>query len=389
MRQCEVYLHGIKAGMLTEEDNGEYTFIYDSSYLEKGDCPSVSLTLPLREEPYRSTVLFPFFFNMLSEGENRKLQSQLLHVDAEDDFGILLATAHYDTIGAVTIAMITLTVCPSTLAEGFDTHSPAARKKMFDDKMVSHYLRVPSPSTNSKEANEAIRNAKRISLSGVQPKYSVIVDEQESYLRYTQEGEQGTYILKPCPSSYHILNRDYCAANEHLTMQIAAQVYGIETAANGLCFFNNDEAAYLTRRFDVHDGKKSQQEDFAALMGYTKANGGSDYKYCNGSYEECAEVIQKYVKAARIDILRFFRLIVFNFISLNDDAHLKNFSLINSGDEYRLSPAYNLINTSLHLTEPRRFALDKGLFKEGMNLGYPSGRSEGFRGIWAAHRVGR
>ena len=249
--------------------------------------------------------------------------------------------------------MITLTVCPSTLAEGFDTHSPAARKKMFDDKMVSHYLRVPSPSTNSKEANEAIRNAKRISLSGVQPKYSVIVDEQESYLLYTQEGEQGTYILKPCPSSYHILNRDYCAANEHLTMQIAAQVYGIETAVNGLCFFNNDEAAYLTRRFDVHDGKKSQQEDFAVLMGYTKANGGSDYKYCNGSYEECAEVIQKYVKAARIDILRFFRLIVFNFISLNDDAHLKNFSLINSGDEYRLSPAYDLINTSLHLTEPR------------------------------------
>ena len=103
MRQCEVYLHGIKAGMLTEEDNGEYTFIYDSSYLEKGDCPSVSLTLPLREEPYRSTVLFPFFFNMLSEGENRKLQSRLLHVDAEDDFGILLATARYDTIGAVTL----------------------------------------------------------------------------------------------------------------------------------------------------------------------------------------------------------------------------------------------------------------------------------------------
>ena len=57
--------------------------------------------------------------------------------------------------------MITLTVCPSTLAEGFDTYSPTARKKMFDDKAVSHYLRVPSPSTNSEEANEAIRNAKR------------------------------------------------------------------------------------------------------------------------------------------------------------------------------------------------------------------------------------
>ena len=90
--------------------------------------------------------------------------------------------------------MMTLRVCPSTLAEGFDTYSPAARKKMIDDKAVSHYLRVPSPSTNSEEANEAIRNAKRISLSGAQPKYSVIVDEQESCLRYTQEGIAGNHI---------------------------------------------------------------------------------------------------------------------------------------------------------------------------------------------------
>lgn len=85
--------------------------------------------------------------------------------------------------------MMTLTVCPSTLAED-SILILLPHEKMFDDKAVSHYLRVPSPSTNSEEANEAIRNAKRISLSGVQPKYSVIVDEQESYLRYTQEGEQ-------------------------------------------------------------------------------------------------------------------------------------------------------------------------------------------------------
>lgn len=261
--------------------------------------------------------------------------------------------------------MLQLTVCPSTLAAGFDTYSPAARKALFDGKAVSHYLEIPSPSTGSKEA---VQNAKRISLSGVQSKYSVIIDEETCRLRYTHPSEQGTYILKPCPSSYHILNREYCAANEHLTMQIAAQVYGIETAANGLCFYSNDESAYLTRRFDVHTGgKKYQQEDFASLMGYTKADGGSEYKYCNGSYEDCAGIIQKYVKAARIDLLRFFRLIVFNFISLNDDAHLKNFSLLNRSNEYRLSPAYDLINTSLHLPTPDIFALDKGLFKEGMD----------------------
>lgn len=103
MRQCEVYVHGIRAGILTENDNREYVFTYDKSYLLEGKNPPVSLTLPLREEPYHSPYLFPFFFNMLSEGENRQIQSQLLHIDAEDDFGILLATAQYDTIGAVTV----------------------------------------------------------------------------------------------------------------------------------------------------------------------------------------------------------------------------------------------------------------------------------------------
>lgn len=263
--------------------------------------------------------------------------------------------------------MIEIKVCPSTLAEGFDTYSPAAQKVLFDGKMVSPYLVEPSPSTDSVEAKEAIWNVGRISLSGVQPKFSMILGE-DLHLHYARKDEQGTYILKPRPHGYHLIDKDYCAANEHLTMQIASQVYGIDTAANGLCFFENDEVAYLTRRFDIYAGRKCQQEDFAALMGYTKANGGSDYKYCNASYEECAEIIRRYVKVAAIDLRRFFRLVLFNFVSLNDDAHLKNFSLLNKDGEYRLSPAYDLINTSLHLTRPRIFALDKGLFKEGMFL---------------------
>lgn len=151
-------------------------------------------------------------------------------------------------------------------------------------------------------------------------------------------------------------------------MQLAAQVYQIETAPNGLCFFRDGEAAYLCRRFDIGpNGQKYSQEDFASLAGLTNANGGSDYKYSNLSYEECADIIRRYVKAAPVEILKFFRIIVFNYLTLNDDAHLKNFSLINRGDgEYHLAPAYDLINTSLHLRLPRIFALDRGLFKEGM-----------------------
>lgn len=260
--------------------------------------------------------------------------------------------------------MINLNICPSTLKDGFSTYCPAAVKSLFDGNKVSHIFPGASPEDGG--SADSIRNIGRISLSGAQPKFSVIIGENKQ-LRYTREGEQGTYILKPRPTGYQIANKDYCAANEYVTMQIASQVYGIETAGNALCFFEDDKPAYITRRFDVYSGGKYKQEDFAALLGWSKDNGGANYKYDKVSYEECAEVIHRYVKAALIDIRRFYRIILFNFVSLNDDAHLKNFSLIERNGEYHLSPAYDLVNTSLQLYEPRIFALDKGLFKEGMN----------------------
>lgn len=258
-------------------------------------------------------------------------------------------------------------VCPSLLTEGFSSYSPAALTILFDGKPVNHILNFNSPTAQNPDAGDALENIRRLSLSGAQPKFGLVLGV-DGQLRYSKPDEQSTYILKPRPTGYHLFNHEYCAANENLTMQMASQIYGIETAANGLCFFRDGQMAYITRRFDVHTGGKFAQEDFAALMGLTRANGGSDFKYNNGSYEECAEIIRKYVKAAPVDVLRFFRVVIFNFITLNDDAHLKNFSLLSDGKEYHLSPAYDLINTTLHLYEPRIFALDKGLFREGMEL---------------------
>ena len=265
--------------------------------------------------------------------------------------------------------MIELSVCPSTLQEGFATYSPSARRQLFDGKEVSPVLDFDSPNNDSAAKEAYLKNVGRISLSGVQPKASLVLDA-EGHLVKPDENERGTYILKPAPSSYALFDRKYCPANEHVTMQLASQVYQIETAVNSICFFRDGETAYLCRRFDVGpDGQKYSQEDFASLAGLTNANGGSDFKYSNLSYEECADIIRRYVKAAPVEILKFFRIIVFNYLTLNDDAHLKNFSLINRGDgEYHLAPAYDLINTSLHLSMPRIFALDKGLFKEGMQL---------------------
>lgn len=103
MRQCKVCVHGIYAGLLTEDNQRHYRFEYDDVYLQNKDASPVCLAMPTSQTVYESDVLFPFFSNMLSEGENRAYQARLFRIDEKDDFGILLATANYDTIGCVTV----------------------------------------------------------------------------------------------------------------------------------------------------------------------------------------------------------------------------------------------------------------------------------------------
>lgn len=101
MRQLYVYINDDKAGLLTEQDPGKgYVFQYDDGYLLTGGFP-VSVTLPLRKEPYRSDYLFPFFTNLLPEGANRKVICRSLRIDENDFFGMLMATVGTDMIGAV------------------------------------------------------------------------------------------------------------------------------------------------------------------------------------------------------------------------------------------------------------------------------------------------
>lgn len=103
MRSVEVYRNNDLAGILTEESRNSYSFRYSESYFTDPSKPAISLTLPKKQKEYHSDHLFPFFFNMLSEGANRNLQSRLLKIDEQDDFGLLAATAQYDTVGAVRV----------------------------------------------------------------------------------------------------------------------------------------------------------------------------------------------------------------------------------------------------------------------------------------------
>jgi len=106
MRQASVYVNKVYAGKLQEKDFSHYVFDYDDEYRNSSDASAVCCAMPLTCPHYESSHLFPFFSNLLSEGENRKFQSMVLKIDENDDFGILLATANYDTIGCVTVKPI-------------------------------------------------------------------------------------------------------------------------------------------------------------------------------------------------------------------------------------------------------------------------------------------
>lgn len=106
MRTAAVLRNGERVGLLIKEGPKRYRFVYDEAWLRSPTNPSISLTLPKSEKEFVSDHLFPFFFNMLSEGVNLKLQARRLQIDENDYFSLLLQTATTDTIGAVTLKEI-------------------------------------------------------------------------------------------------------------------------------------------------------------------------------------------------------------------------------------------------------------------------------------------
>lgn len=252
--------------------------------------------------------------------------------------------------------MIEVACCPSLLLDGFTTYSPKAVKSLFDGRRADHVLDFNIEDFRNTE--EIVQAMNRISVSGVQEKFPAVVDGGK--IRISNDGERSTHILKPAPWDETICDRVFIPANEHLTMQIASQVYGVVTAYNGLCFTEKGRSVYITKRFDVlPDGSKHVMEDFAAVIGKNEKDHGENFKY-DACFEDIADAIKENVPAWKVDMERFFNLVVFNYIYANGDDHLKNFSLIIKGEDYRLAPAYDLLNTALHVG-PRDFGLDGGL----------------------------
>lgn len=103
MRSAKIYWNGIFAGTLTEAAQNSFVFKYDDEYYHNHEYPAISLTINKSRQEHLANHLFPFFSNLLSEGINRSIQNKLLNIPESDDFGLLIASAASDTIGAVTV----------------------------------------------------------------------------------------------------------------------------------------------------------------------------------------------------------------------------------------------------------------------------------------------
>ena len=273
--------------------------------------------------------------------------------------------------------------CHCCLKETENDFCRSCSQRLFSKANFSAMLKFTLPSI----AQGTNQNTRRISISGAQAKYSLRIKSKE--LEPTDNN--GTYILKPATNMQFKLFADM-PANEHITMQMAKQIFKLNVAESALLRFTTGEYTYLTRRFDIrNDGSKILQEDLAQTAGLSSDANGSNFKYESLSYEEIAYILKQHVSASPIAVEQFFKVLLFNYLVCNGDAHIKNFSIYSPHQDgvYELTPAYDLINTSLH-ADDFRTALD--LFKDEENYNGKFFKDNGFYGasdfLEFARRIG-
>jgi serine/threonine-protein kinase HipA len=196
------------------------------------------------------------------------------------------------------------------------------------------------PLTQEEQLREAAVRATRMSIQGIQPKLSAVLNAKSNSFEIVDKG--GRFILKPQSNLYPEFPE-----NEDLTMRLA-KTAGLEVPLHGMVYSRDNRLTYFIRRFDRHgrNGKYSL-EDFAQLAGKSR-----DTKY-DYSMERIAEIVERYCTFPVVEKVKLFRLTLFNFLVGNEDQHLKNFSLIIREGKVSLSPAYDLINTTIALASPQ------------------------------------
>lgn len=228
--------------------------------------------------------------------------------------------------------------CYEPLADGeVDYHAKCCRK-LFG---MSQAPILPYTSSEVRAlANEVVRS--QTTVTGVQPKLSLDFDQMSnSPKRFTIVGLWGRFILKPQTERY-----PHLPELEDVSMHLA-EIAKIETVPHGLMRFSDGELCYITRRIDrTRQGEKLPMEDMCQLSERL-----TEYKY-KGSHEQIAKLISKYSSVPKLDLVKYWEQVLFSWLIGNADMHLKNYSLYAPiGNEYQLTPAYDLLSTTLVIPE--------------------------------------
>jgi len=231
---------------------------------------------------------------------------------------------------------------------------PITYESISDDRSYSERgLRLLSPKLkdlkilqfNADELRkESAKRANKMSIQGVQPKLSAVLSVKNSAFEIVSTG--GRYILKPQHQSY-----DEVPQNEDLTMRLAATI-GIDVPLHGLLYGIDGSLTYFIKRFDrISQATKISVEDFSQLSGHSRST-----KY-NSSMEKVVKIVDEFTTFPVVEKIKLFLRTVFNFLIGNEDMHLKNFSIIVKNNKVELSPAYDLLNSSIVLSSQEELAL--------------------------------
>jgi len=186
------------------------------------------------------------------------------------------------------------------------------------------------------QRQEAAKRAGKMSIQGVQPKLSAILYTRED--RFQIVDIHGEYIIKPQQDVYPQLPE-----NEDLTMRLAKSC-GIEVPLHGMIYAKDGTLTYFIKRFDrLTRGRKLAVEDFAQLAGKKRE---TKYDY---SIEKLIKIIDEVCTFPVLEKSKFFRRFIFNYLTGNEDMHLKNYAVITRNNKVELTPAYDFLNTSIVL----------------------------------------
>ena len=318
-KELSVRLHGVQVGVLRLV-NGKMEFTYD----ENAQKP-ISLSLPLQKEPFKEKVCRAFFGGLLPENPNmRELLAKKYNINVNDDFKLLKEIGR-DCAGALSF------------------------HEMTEPQKSYQMLKIEGSILSDEELTKYLRElpyrpylGKRLSLAGAQEKTAVCVINGKIAL--PNDDIPTTHIIKTALPKYV-----QSIQNEYICMKVAKEI-GLEVAEVEIRKVGEIEFL-LVERFDRKysnnlECERILQEDFAQSLGIQARD---KYKV---TFKDCLKVLNKTATPANSK-LRFVRQVIFNYLIGNTDAHAKNFSVYLTNDGITLTPAYDLLCSSIYDCDQR------------------------------------